>query len=113
MDDTPYSVTQAYDSIETAEAARTRLIAAGFDAQQIKLDVTVDEAGPSSGSFALEYKEAEQAQDRSFLDNLLTRDDPNEGLGKQPVGWTAPVVLTVVADSPEQLDTARSCVQAG
>ncbi len=100
------TLVRVYDRLANAEAARNALLASGFSSDHVHLTVADDEAGPSEGNFVLEYKDAAQANDRSVFDSLLDRDDINEGLGRQKVAWRAGYLLSVDADSDEQLSRA-------
>lgn len=95
-----------YDSLANAENARNALLASGFSSDSVHLSANEDEAGPVEGNFALEYKDADNDNDRSALDSLLDRDDPNEGLGRQEVTWRGHYLLTVDAADDEQFNRA-------
>ena len=100
------TVVKIYDTLANAENALNALLAAGFSSDCVHLTSTGDEAGPSQGNFALEYKDAAKANDRSFFDSLLDRDDINEGLGRQQVVWRGNYLLCVDAHDDEQFNRA-------
>ncbi|HJV72760.1 MAG TPA: hypothetical protein VJ654_00935 [Noviherbaspirillum sp.] len=95
-----------YDTLANAENALNALLAAGFSSDCVHLTATGDEAGPAEGNFALEYKDAAKANDRSVFDSLLDRDDINEGLGRQKVVWRGNFLLSVEANDEEQFSRA-------
>jgi len=97
-----------YDTLASAENARNALLASGFSSDCVHLSSNEDEAGPVEGNFALEYKDADNDNDRSFLDSLLDRDDINEGLGRQEVTWRGNYLLTVDAADEEQFNRASA-----
>lgn len=97
---------RVYDLFANAEQARNALLASGFSSDSVQLTSNADEAGPVEGNFILEYKDAANAHDRSALDSLLNRDDPNEGLGRQKVAWRGNYLLTVDAQDDEQFTRA-------
>lgn len=100
------TLVRVYDTLANAENARNALLASGFSSDCVHLSSTEDEAGPVEGNFALEYKDADNDNDRSALDSLLDRDDPNEGLRRQGVAWRGHYLLTVDAEDDEQFHRA-------
>lgn len=100
------TVVKIYDKLANAENAFNALLQAGFSSDCVQLTSTGDEAGPSEGNFALEYKDAAKANDKSFFDSLLNRDDINEGLGRQKVVWRGNYLLCVNASDDEQFNRA-------
>lgn len=100
------TLVRVYDTLASAENARNALLASGFSSDCVHLTTNDDDAGPVSGNFALEYKDADRGGDRSFLDSLLDRDDANEGLGRQDVTWRGNYLLTVDAADDEQFSRA-------
>src|SRR3569623_749181 len=100
-----------YDRLSKAEAAREALLASGFPSEKLHLSSTIDEAGPVEGNFVLEYKDAVRDNDKSFLDSLIQRADPNEGLGRREVAWCGSCLLTVEAEDAEQLRRVRKLIE--
>jgi len=45
---------RVFDSFDVAEQARSALLAAGFNAEDVSMESTGDEAGPVQGNFALD-----------------------------------------------------------
>jgi len=95
-----------YDRLSNAEAARKALLASGFPSEKLHLSSIIDEAGPVEGNFVLEYKDAAQDKDKSFLDSLFQHDDPNEGLEYQEIAWRGACMLTIETDDAGQLQRA-------
>jgi hypothetical protein len=97
---------KVYDHFANAENARNALLSSGFPSESVHLTAQDDESGPVEGNFILESKDAGHAHDRSFLDSLLNRDDPNEGVGRQDVVWRSTFLLTVDVQDDEQFARA-------
>lgn len=105
------TLVRVYDHLANAERARNALVASGFSSESVHLTAADDEAGPVEGNFILEYKDAARARDRSALDSLLDRDDPNEGLARQDVAWRGNYLLTVDVQDDEQFARAADIAQ--
>lgn len=100
------TLVRVYDTLASAEQARNALLASGFPSDCVHLSSNEDEAGPVEGNFALEYKDADNDNDRSALDSTFSRDDINEGLSRQQVAWRGHYLLTVDAVDDEQFNRA-------
>jgi len=48
------TLVRVFDSFDVAEQARTALLAAGFNTEDVSMESTGDEAGPVQGNFALD-----------------------------------------------------------
>ena len=51
------TLVRVFDSFDVAEQARAALLAAGFNAADVSMESTGDEAGPVQGNFALDLTE--------------------------------------------------------
>ena len=105
-----YKFARAFDSLEHATHARAALLAASIAPDLIEIVPLLDEAGPTSGNFALDSKDANVANDRSALDAIVGTDDPNEGMARQPVKWSATALLVVHSSSESERQAAESAV---
>jgi len=96
------AVVYPFPSYEKAQEAYQELLQIGFEEAEVELRTFDDEAGPVSGNFILEYKESDHGRDNSVLDKVTTSDDPNEGLGRQPVTWRTVALVAVTVASHGQ-----------
>jgi len=90
---------RTYANFEKAQAARSALIAAGFPQDSISFTAKEDEAGPVTGSFAID--KAQHADTDRPKPNFMEGYDPNETQSATPVDWGRSYLLTV--DAPDQM----------
>lgn len=107
-----YKFARAFDTLEHATRARAALLAASIAPDLIEIVPLLDEAGPTSGNFALDTKDANVDDDRSALDAVIGDDDPNEGVGHQPVKWSATALLVVHSTSDSEQRAAEAAVSS-
>jgi hypothetical protein len=105
------TLVRVYDKFSNARSAREALLNSGFSPDSVHLVSQADEAGPVEGNFALEYKDTDHDDDRSALDSLFGRDDPNEGEARSEVTWRGNYLLTVDADDDDQFTRASDITQ--
>jgi hypothetical protein len=53
------TLVRVFDSFDVADQARAALLSAGFNAEDVSMESTGDEAGPVQGNFALDLTEKE------------------------------------------------------
>ena len=92
----------SFEDSDSAAQAREKLMQAGVSTERMSIQVLSDEAGPSAGNFALDTKDVERGGDDSLFDKIFTRDDPNEGVAREPVRWHSATLLLVDADNSEE-----------
>lgn len=91
-------VIRTYDTLEAAHAAREALLAGGFDASGIDVQVLQSESGPVKNNFVLDEKDTGTGPKDEF--GLEERTD---AYGNAAPDWGANILLTVAPrDDAEQ-----------
>lgn len=92
----------SFEDSDSAAQGRAKLLQAGVSVERISIQVLSDEAGPPVGNFALDTKDGDRGGYDSLFDKIFTRDDPNEGVAREPVRWHSATVLLVDANDADE-----------
>jgi hypothetical protein len=104
-------VIRVYDTLADAERARNALLAAGYPAEDVQMESTIDEANPTQGAFTVGNGDERPGGIIGAIDHAGGGDNHNYGSNYADTAWRSTIILTVRVDSDQRHAQAQAVLE--